>query len=71
MTEAKREALLHASPLRRLWWLMKRPYWAVRVRWNPALERRTEERCTIQAAQEALNHSLTQMIEAFQDGDKK
>ncbi len=71
MTEAKRAALRQASPLRRLWWLMKRPYWAVRVRWNPALERRTEERCTIQAAQHALTHSLTQMIEAFQESEKK
>jgi len=71
MTESKRDALRQASPLRRLWWLLKRPYWAVRVRWNPALERRTEERCTIRAAQQALNHSLTTMIEAFQTEEKK
>ena len=71
MTDEKRAALRQSSPVRRLWWMLKRPYWSLRVRWNPALERRTEERCTIQAAQQALNHSLTTMIEAFQTEEKK
>jgi hypothetical protein len=56
-----------AGAMQRIWWLMKAPYWAVRVRINPDLERRNSRRYTMRGAQQALDHSMTQMIDAFQD----
>ncbi len=64
MTETRRQA---ATRLQYIWWMLKRPYWAIRVRINPDLERRNSRRYTMRGAQQALDHSMTQMIDAFQD----
>ena len=75
MNEQRRKALRDASIGKRLWWRLKWPWWQLRVLIFPNHERRSKERLTARAAEQALQASLTQMVTAFQSAyheeDKK
>lgn len=66
MNEERRKALREAGVLRRLWLPLKAPWWQLKVLLWPGCERRSRERVTAAAAEQALRASLTQMVSAFQ-----
>ena len=71
MTEERRRALRNAGVLKRLWWLIKAPWWQLKTLIYPGCERRHRKRVTAKAAEHALRASLTQMVNAFQQEEKK
>jgi hypothetical protein len=71
MTEERRRALRDAGAWKRLWWLIKAPWWQLKTLICPGCERRYRERVTAKAAEHALQSSLTQMVAAFQHEEEK
>jgi hypothetical protein len=69
---AKQRALRKANVFLRAWWLLKKPYWYIKVRICPWTERRHNCRvASMKEANAALRQSLMNMTIALQKDDLK